>query len=674
MQENAIKSVDDLINDMTMEEKAWYLTGTSSMETCKIERLGIDSIRFADGPHGTRLSKEKNCTMFPSLCCVGASWDKELVKRLGNALAAECIKHNIDLLLAPGINLKRHILCGRNFEYFSEDPILAGELGAAYINGLQMCGIGASLKHFAVNNQEQNRDCVNVELDERTLREIYLKGFEIVVKKAKPASVMCAYNKLMSVWCSENKFLLTNILRNEWKYEGFVMSDWGAVHDTCRAIRAGLDLRMPLHTNMVEDVKKGLEAGNISEGEVDIAVKRILRFATRNRPAKHAYNRHLQHQHAIEVAKAGIVLLKNNEQTLPIVSRKYHKVSVIGEFAKSPLVNGQGSAEVNTNQEFIDNPLTELTKNLQDIEVQYKEFYKKGEYSSVMLWPRLKEFHEFVEDSDAIILFVGSMESEDTERLDRRDAHFNPNYEMFIEEACNTGKKVIVVIQSGSAMIMGEWEKKVDAIVEMWLGGEGAGTAIAEILSGKANPEGKLPETFPKVMRQDLEYPGDEVRVRYKEGLDVGYRYYDKHPEEICYPFGHGLSYTEFEYSELQVVRGEEDLKILINLKNIGKYDGSEVVQIYLSDIEATYSRPLKELKDFQKVFIQRGESKTLSFTIPIKALSYYNPLLQKWIVENGEYDILVGASSRDIRLCYRIHIDGQMSYTLEQSGRSMIG
>lgn len=669
-----MKSIDRLVKEMTIEEKARYLTGASSMETCRLEHLEIEPIKFADGPHGTRLRGEKNCTMFPSLCCVGATWDKELVKRLGNALAAECIEYNIHLLLAPGINIKRHILCGRNFEYLSEDPVLAGELGAAYIEGLQECGVGTSLKHFAVNNQEQNREHVNVEVDERTLREIYLKGFEIAVKKARPASVMCAYNKVMSVWCSENKFLLTNILRDEWKYEGFVVSDWGAVHDTCRAIKAGLDLRMPSYIDMVADIKKGIAEGYISEDELDTAVKRIFKFAVKKRPEKQAYDRGVQHQKAIEVTKAGIVLLKNNDQTLPLVPQKYRKISVIGEFAKEPLVNGQGSAEVNTDKQYIDSPLTELIKNLEDIEVQYKECYKKGEYSSVMLWPRLKEFNAFVEDSDAIILFVGSMESEDTERLDRRDAHFNPNYEMFIEEACNTGKKVIVVIQSGSAMILGEWEKKVDAIVQMWLGGEGAGTAIAEILSGKANPDGKLPETFPKVMRQDLEYPGDGVKVGYKEGLDVGYRYYDKHPEEICFPFGHGLSYTEFEYSKLHVVRDEENISITVVIKNVGEYDGSEVVQIYTSDVEATYSRPLKELKEFQKVSLMCGETKTLSFCIPIKELSYYNTLLREWIVEPGEYDILVGSSSRDIRLCYRIYIDGLMPYTLEQSARGMIG
>lgn len=666
--------MERLMAEMTLEEKAAVLTGAGSMSTFPVERLSIHSVKLADGPHGIRTDTEKNCTLFPNLCCVAASWDKDKVYELGEALASECIEHDISLLLGPGINIKRHILCGRNFEYLSEDPVLAGELGAMYIKGLQDHGIGASLKHFALNNQETSRDKISVEIDERTLREIYLKGFEIAVKKAKPASVMCAYNKVWAVWCSENKFLLKDILRDQWGYEGFVISDWNAVHNTCRAVKGGLDLRMPRYPYMVEEIIAGIENGELEEADVETAAKRILKFLLKKRPEKKPYDRQLQHERAKEAAAEGMVLLKNDNQALPLTAEKYSKIAVIGEFAKSPLVCGQGSAEVNVNREFVDSPLQQLIQNLDDVEIRYQEFYKKAEYSSTMLWPQFKQFRSFIQDSDAVVFFIGSMESEDTEFLDRRDAYFNPNYEMFIREACKHQKKVIVVIQSGSAMILGDWREEVDAIIQMWLAGEGAGAAIAEILTGKSNPRGKLPETFPKVMRTDLEYPGDGRKVVYKERYEVGYRYYDSHPEEIAFPFGHGLSYTDFRYDHLAVTCEERKITITFEVENTGDVDGAEVAQIYVGVPASAVSRPVKELKAFEKIWLKAGEIKSAAIGIPVEELAYYNSPLRQWVVETGEYEILVGSSSRDIRLSQKIYIDGKMPYTQEQKGQSMIG
>ena len=471
-------TIIELIKEMTLEEKARLLSGSESMRTMAIERLGIPAAKMADGPHGIRGDADKNHTSFPNLCCLGASWDVDMAYKMGEALGNECAENDISMLLAPGINIKRHILCGRNFEYLSEDPVLAGELGAAYINGLQSKGVGASLKHFACNNQEKDRTMVSADIDERTLREIYLKGFEIAVKKARPASVMCAYNKVNSIWCSENRHLLTDVLKKDWGYEGFVISDWGAVHDIGKAVAAGLDLQMPENTKIVEKLKEALEQNKLTMEDIDAAVERVLGFVMNSKSQKETlhYDRSRQHEITQQIAASGIVLLKNEEHTLPIIPGKYKEISVIGEYAQDPLICGQGSAEVNVSSDYIDSPLDELKKALGGtVNIRYRETYRKGAYSSTMLWPTLGEYTEFIKNSDMVILFIGSMVSEDTEYFDRTGAEYNPNYGMFIEHACAIGKKVVVVMQSGSAMLLGNWKNQADAILQMWLGGEGAG-------------------------------------------------------------------------------------------------------------------------------------------------------------------------------------------------------
>ncbi len=669
------KTAEERLREMTFEEKALLLTGGDRMSTCAIKRLGIPGVRMADGPHGVRAETEQNCTSFPNLCNAGASWDEELVCELGKALAEECIERGIGLLLAPGINIKRHILCGRNFEYFSEDPLLAGKLGAAYIRGLQSLGIGASLKHFACNNQEENRLHVSVEADLRTLREIYLKGFEIAVKEGKPASVMCAYNRLHSIWCSENRYLLTEVLREEWGCEGFVVSDWGAVHDMGRAVSAGLDLQMPKNAGIVRDLRRALEQGTVSMEEIDRAVLRILRFVCGEKPQKRPYDREKQHRIARETAAAGMVLMKNEDGTLPVTAEKYHRIAVIGEFADRPLTGGQGSAEVYPQPEYIESPLAELKKALGDgVEIRYRESYKKGEYSDTMLWPKQGEFLNFIRDSELVLMFIGSMVSEDTECFDRRTARFNPNYERLIETACGAGKKVVVVMQTGGAMVLGGWHKKVNALVQMWLAGEGAGGAVADVLTGRVNPSGKLPETFPNRMRTDLDYPGSGNVVEYREKEAVGYRYYDRHPEEIDYPFGHGLSYTRFEYGRLETEIAGNTVEVSLTLRNAGERDGAEVVQIYVGSRGTGRSRAEKELKAFRKVRLRAGETAAVRFTLDRDAFSYYNVLLRKWVVEGGEYVISAASSSRDIRAQSRVCLMGDALYTQAGTGRDMVG
>lgn len=669
------KKIDEILNSLTFEEKISLLTGAGSMATAEIGRLELKAKRFADGPHGVRKTFGENCTAFPSMCLVGSTWDKELINKMGIALAKDCIEHDVDMLLGPGVNIKRHILCGRNFEYISEDPHLAGEIAASYINGLQSLGVGASLKHYAANNQEKYRITVNVDADIRTLMEIYLKAFEIAVKKSSPASVMCAYNKIYSIWCSENKFLLTEVLRDMWNYDGFVVSDWGAVHCAPKSFRAGLDMQMPQNTELLNEIKDALRNGEITMDDIDTAVKRMIKFLLK-RPEKDLdYNREEQHGIAREIAAGGMVLLKNDNNTLPITSEKYKKIAVIGEFAKDPLINGQGSAEVRVMKEYIDSPYAELEKTLcGNVELVYKEVYKKSEYSREMLWPKKREFVEFINESDLVVMFIGSMESEDTEQFDRRTAEFNPNYEMFIEEAVNNGKKVVVVMQSGSAMILGDWRNNVHAIVQMWLGGESAGGAIADVLCGKVNPSGRLSETFPTKLRSDLEYPGNENTVEYSEKLLVGYRYYDLHPEEIAYPFGHGLSYTDFEYSNMEIEHKNDKIEVSFDLKNVGGLNGAEVVQLYVGDPVSTVLRPLKELKGFDRIILDSDESQRVKMSIEIKDIGYYNVALKDWVTEPGEYIIYVGSSSQDIRLKKSIFLDLNSPYTMGNTGESMIG
>ncbi len=407
-------NIETIIKQMTFEEKAQLLTGEEdAINTKAVKKFGIVSKSMVDGPHGVRISKKGNCTHFPNICSLAASWDVETAKKMGEALAYECIEHNVDILLAPGINIKRTPYCGRNFEYFSEDPVVSGEMAAEYINGLQSKGIVCSLKHFAANNQEKYRLDASAEIDERTLRELYLKGFEIAVKKSTPESIMCAYNKINGVWCSENPHILNEILRDEWGYEGFVISDWGAVRDIVKSVKAGLDLQMPINENIVAELKEGVETGKISIAEIDAAVRRVLKFALKEKASTDKkYDRDEQYKIAKEIASQGVVLLKNENNALPLNSKKYKKIAVIGEFAENPIVSGQGSAEVHQAAEYTDSPLAELKKLLPDTEFVYKEIFKKREYSKEMIWPVLygQEFIDFATDADAVLIFAGSME------------------------------------------------------------------------------------------------------------------------------------------------------------------------------------------------------------------------------------------------------------------------
>lgn len=466
--------------------------------------------------------------------------------------------------------------------------------------------------------------------------------------------------------------LITDILKKEWGYKGIMVSDWCAVHDSCKAIAAGLDLEMPPMPGFDERVKHGLETAELDMERINDAAKRVTEFALRPRPRKKDYDREKQHMSAYKIAAEGCVLLKNENNALPL--NKYKDIVVIGEFAKNPLICGQGSAEVYPDENMIDNPLEELIKELPDTKIEFKEYFKKKDFSQEMLWPQLGEYQNRIRNTEAVVIFCGNMVSEDTEKFDRRTAELNPNYEMFIEEAAKMNKPTIVVLQTGSAVITGDWSMRASAVVEMWLGGESGGKAIAKILAGKVNPSGKLPETFPKKLRTDFDYPGDGLKVRYNEGLDVGYRYYDKHPEEIGYPFGHGLSYTKFEYKSAEVNLNGGCINIKVNVKNTGEFDGAETVQVYIGAPNVTYTRPIKELKGFKKKFIKKGEEREFEFSIPMAEVGYYNIMLHAWVTEPGIYDVMIGSSSRDIKFKKSVEYKTEPPYSMENTGSDMIG
>ncbi len=669
-------NIEKIISEMTFEEKALFLTGgMKDMATAEFEQHGIEPRQMADGPHGVRRSREKNCTSFPNLCLLASTWDKSMAEKMGNSIAVDCIKHDIDMILGPGANIKRTPLCGRNFEYFSEDPVLSGEMAASYIKGVEDYGVGTSLKHFAANNQEKNRQTISVEADERTLREIYLKPFEIAVKKGKPSSVMCSYNKINSVWAAENKFILDVVLKKEWNFDGFVVSDWGAVQNISRSVHAGLDLQMARNSNIVAELKEGLEKGIVTMDEIDEAVRRLLKFVSKNNKKEINYNRDEQHKIAQEIASEGIVLLKNDNEVLPLTSEKYKRIAVVGEFASSPLIAGQGSAEVLNAQEYLASPLNELKKALPKSDFTFIETYKKAEMPRNMLWPFMyEEFIPVLNNFDVVVLFAGSMESEDTEKFDRNSIFLNPNYQLFIDALAEENKKAVVVLQSGSALAVGEWNDGVDGIVQMYLGGEGAGTAIADVLTGNVNPSGKLPETFPTKVRTDIDYPGDGYKVEYNERWQVGYRYYDMHTDEIVYPFGHGLSYTKFDYSDLALKNVGNTVEVTLKVRNIGECDGKEVVQLYVSDDASTVSKPVKELKKFEKISLKKSEEKEVKFILTYDDLAYYNISLHDWVAENGKYTVSIGSSSQDIRLKGSFVYEEEMPYTMKQTGKDMIG
>jgi beta-glucosidase len=632
---------------------------------------------MTDGPHGLRKAKGEEvgigdsvpATCFPTASALASSWNRELLKKVGEAIAQECLAEKVAIILGPGANIKRSPLCGRNFEYYSEDPYLSGEMAASIIEGIQSKGIGTSLKHFVANNQEHRRLSVSAEIDERTLREIYLAGFEIAVKKAKPWTVMAAYNKVNGTYCFKNKFLLTDILRKEWGFEGIVVSDWGAVDviERAEALKAGLDLEMPSSgglgdKNIVEAVKNG----DLPEEVLDEAVERLLKIIFRGfeNQKDATFDKDEHHKFAKEVAKECVVLLKNEDDILPLKTDS--RIAVIGSFAKKARYQGGGSSHINPTK--LDVPYDEILKLVEDpSNVLYCDGYDLE--SEEIKEELINEAKEIARNSDVAVIFAGLPENYESEGFDRENMCMPESHNKLIEEVAKVQPNVVVVLFNGAPVEM-PWIDRVKGLFEAYLGGQAVGGAVAELLFGKANPSGKLAETFPKKLAHNPShpyFPGEDDKVEYREGIFVGYRYYDKKEIEPLFPFGFGLSYTKFEYSDLKVdkkqAKDTDTITVSVKVKNVGNMAGKEVVQLYVRDVESSVIRPEKELKGFEKVELKPGEEKTVTFVLDKRSFAYYNIDIKDWYVESGDFEILIGRSSRDIVLKETVKIESTQKF-----------
>ncbi len=666
------RDLNKLVAEMTLEEKAGLCSGESFWRTKGIERLGIPSIMLTDGPHGLRkqageadhlgLNKSVPATCFPSAAGLASTWNRSLVQRVGEALGKESQAEQVGVLLGPGANIKRSPLCGRNFEYFSEDPYLTGELATAHITGVQSQGVGTSLKHFAVNNQEHRRMTTNAVVDERTMREIYLTGFEMAVKQAQPWTVMSAYNRLNGEYCSENERLLTSILKREWGHLGIVVSDWGAVNEADASVAAGMELEMPSSSGIGSaKIIQAVQAGRLAESVLDASVERLLGVIFRAADGckeDATYDQDEHHALARETARETMVLLKNDNGLLPL--RKEAKIAVIGALAATMRYQGGGSSHVNPTR--LDNAVVEMSKLASlPSNVSYAEGYElASDDSNEQL---LAEARALAAVSDVAVLFIGLPDRYESEGYDRQHLNLPANQVELIHELAAVQPNLIAVLSNGAPIVM-PWLPKVKAVLEGYLGGQAAGGAIADLLFGEANPSGKLAETFPVSLKHNPShpyFPGEGDRVEYNEGIFVGYRFYDAKDIEPLFPFGHGLSYTTFAYSAIEVSRTEmtdlETVEVAVTVTNTGERRGQEVVQLYVSAVGSSMIKPEKELKGFAKVDLGPGERETVTFTLGKRSFASYNPELAEWEAETGAYRILIGRSSREIELETAVHV-----------------
>ena len=656
-------NINSVISKMTLEDKADLCSGAGMWNTCALPEQGIPSILMTDGPHGLRRQKDPvdymginesvPATCFPTAAGLACSWNRDLLERVGIALGEECQAEDVQILLGPGANIKRSPLCGRNFEYFSEDPYLSSQLAASHIKGVQSQGVGVSLKHFAANNQETHRFNIDTIVDERTLREIYLASFEGAVVEAQPWTVMCAYNKINGEFCSQNKWLLNDVLREEWGFDGFVVSDWFAVSERDAALSAGMDLEMPQSAGIGKGkIIKAVENGSISMETLNASVERILKivFKARESRKKNAvYDKTSHHMLAKEAALESVVLLKNDGHILPL--EKKGKIALIGAFVKNPTFQGTGSSR--TNPTRIDIPYEGIRKAAKDAEIIYAEGYSLDitETDDRLI----REAKEAARKSDVTVIFAGL--TNDMEGTDRKHMRLPDNQNILIDAVSEVQKNVVVVLMNGSAIEM-PWINSVSGVIEAYLGGQAMAGAVADLIFGDANPSGKLAETFPGKLSNNpsyINFPGESGKVEYREGLFVGYRYYDMADIKPLFPFGYGLSYTTFVYSDLKLDKQEifdtEEVQVAFNIKNTGNRAGKETAQIYVRDVKSSVMRPVKELKGFEKISLEPGEEKRVTAKLSKRSFAYYNAELKDWHVESGEFEILIGESSQNILL-----------------------
>lgn len=656
----------DLISQMTLKEKASLCSGKDFWHLKSIERLGLPEIMVCDGPHGLRKQNAENkkvgignsypATCFPTAVTTACSWDRDLIYKMGQALAEECLQHGVSVLLGPGVNMKRSPLCGRNFEYFSEDPELAGEMGAAFIAGVQSKGIGTSLKHFAGNSQEMKRMTSNSIIDERALREIYLRAFEKAVKKSQPWTVMNAYNLLNGTYCSENDWLQNKVLRDEWGFKGAVVSDWGAVNDRVAGLNAGNDLEMPSSggvndAKIVEAVKCGVIDETTLDERVDKLIDIILKGAANKKPG-YKFDVKAHNLLSRQIAEQSMVLLKNDGNILPLKRVEGEYVAVIGAFADNPRYQGAGSSIINPT--MIDSGRRAF--NNSPISVKFADGYdRSGKRKNEDAY--ITEACNLAKNASKAVVFIGLTDDYESEGFDRSTMKLPDGHNRLVEAVSRVNDNVIVVLEGGSPVEM-PWADDVKAILNAYLGGQSVAPAIVDVLTGKANPCGKLAETYPICIKDtptSFRYPDSKEDVQYRESIFIGYRYYDKVERNVRFPFGFGLSYTSFEYSDIKLKKKNltkgEGAKVTFTIKNTGDVAGSEIAQVYVAKPESKIFRAPKELKGFVKIHLEPGEEKKVSVELDDRAFAFWNTATEDWCVESGEYKILVGASSRDIRL-----------------------
>jgi len=656
----------DLISQMTLKEKASLCSGKDFWHLKSIERLGLPEIMVCDGPHGLRKQNAENkkvgignsypATCFPTAVTTACSWDRDLIYNIGQALAEECLQHGVSVLLGPGVNMKRSPLCGRNFEYFSEDPELAGEMGAAFIAGVQSKGIGTSLKHFAGNSQEMKRMTSNSIIDERALREIYLRAFEKAVKKSQPWTVMNAYNLLNGTYCSENDWLQNKVLRDEWGFKGAVVSDWGAVNDRVAGLNAGNDLEMPSSggvndAKIVEAVKCGVIDETTLDERVDKLIDIILKGAANKKPG-YKFDVKAHNLLSRQIAEQSMVLLKNDGNILPLKRVEGEYVAVIGAFADNPRYQGAGSSIINPT--MIDSGRRAF--NNSPISVKFADGYdRSGKRKNEDAY--ITEACNLAKNASKAVVFIGLTDDYESEGFDRSTMKLPDGHNRLVEAVSRVNDNVIVVLEGGSPVEM-PWADDVKAILNAYLGGQSVAPAIVDVLTGKANPCGKLAETYPVCLKDtptSFRYPDSKEDVQYRESIFIGYRYYDKVERNVRFPFGFGLSYTSFEYSDIKLKKKNltkgEGAKVTFTIKNTGDVAGSEIAQVYVAKPESKTFRAPKELKGFVKIHLDPGEEKKVTVELDDRAFTFWNTATEDWCVESGEYKILVGASSRDIRL-----------------------
>ena len=678
------RDVKGIIREMTLEEKAGMCSGKDFWHLKGVERLGIPEVMVSDGPHGLRkqaaeadhlgLNESIKAVCFPTACATACSFDRDLLEEMGERIGDECQAEDLSVILGPAVNIKRSPLCGRNFEYFSEDPYLASQMAAAHIKGVQSKNVGTSIKHFAANNQEHRRMSCSSEVDERTLREIYLAAFETAIKEAKPDTVMCSYNRINGEFASENHWLLTEVLRDEWGFDGYVMSDWGAVNDRVKGLKAGLELEMPASGGTTDkEIVEAVKNGELDEAVLDRAVERILnivfKFVDNRQEGK--FDKEEDHKLAAKIEAESMVLLKN-EGVLPLPTQG-KKIAFIGKFAEAPRFQGGGSSHINS---FKITGALEAVKEV--AQVTYAQGYDIKE--DVIDQDMLNQAVETAKEADVAVIFAGLPDAFESEGYDRSHMRMPQCQNTLISEIAKVQENVVVVLHNGSPVEM-PWADEVKGILEAYLGGQAVGQAEVDVLFGKANPCGKLAETIPYKLADNpsyLNFPGDGQTVAYKEGVFVGYRYYDTKEMPVRYPFGYGLSYTTFEYSDLQLsadkIKDTDTLKVILKVKNTGDRAGKEIVQLYVADKTGAACRPVKELKNFVKVELQPQEEKTVEMELDKRSFAWYNTQIHDWYAASGEYEILAAASSRDIRLKKTVYVESTTELPIHVHMNTTIG